>query len=252
MINTKKMRVYSFIILMTTIVSLTSCCQKPHRIIQIGDHEMVATPIITEDFSTDLSNWTVEQLPGGTVQVQNGQMDIDDFSGCTVWFNEKLQAPLMIEYDAVVVDAGGPNDRVSDLNCFWLAKDIHSANNFFQNSENRGGKFQNYHAMQLYYVGLGGHDNTKTRFRRYAGGGDRPCLPEHDLSADQYLITPNTMNKIRIIVYKNQIQYYRNDILIYDFRDEAPYTSGYFGIRTYKNHMTVDNFTVYKLMAKPF
>ncbi len=225
-------------------------CQQPQRILQIGDQHVLAILITTENFSTDMSNWTVEQMPGGSVQVKDGQMDIDDASGCTVWFNEKMQTPLMIEYDAVVVDAGGPNDRVSDLNCFWLANDIHSPDDFFQNTENRSGKFQNYHDMQLYYVGQGGHDNTKTRFRRYAGGGERPCLPEHDLSEPQFLIRPNVLNRIRIIVYKNQVQYYRNDQLIYDFLDDAPYTSGYFGIRTYKNHMTVDNFKVYTLHDK--
>lgn len=250
MINTRKKRISHFLILMTTIIGLTCSCQKPQRNLQIGKQEVVANPVIKEDFAHDMTNWTVEQLPGGTVAVKDGQMDIDDFSGCTVWFNEKLQAPLMIEYEAVVVSANGPNDRVSDLNCFWLAKDIHSPNDFFKNSESRNGKFQNYHDMQLYYVGLGGHDNTKTRFRRYAGGGDRPCLPEHDMSDKQYLITPNALNRIRIVVYNNRIQYYRNDQLIYDFRDESPYTSGYFGIRTFKNHMTVDNFRVYSLTAK--
>lgn len=246
MINTKK----NLIIPLLILAGLTNSCQKPQRIIQIGEHEVVATPIITEDFTHHMSCWTVEQLPGGTVAVKDGKMDVDDFSGCTVWLNEKLQVPLMIEYDAVVVSAGGPNDRVSDLNCFWLAKDIHSPNDFFKNSESRGGKFQNYHDMQLYYVGLGGHDNTKTRFRRYAGGGDRPCLPKHDLSDKQYLITPNAINRIRIVVYNNRVQYYRNDQLIYDFSDKAPYTNGYFGIRTFKNHMTFDNFHVYSLTEK--
>ena len=235
---------------MTIIVLLISGCQKPQRIIQIGKQQAVVTPVITEDFAHNLSNWTAEQLPGGTVQVKNAKMDIDDFSGCTVWFNEKLHAPLMIEYEAVVVDTGGPNDRVSDLNCFWLAQDIHSPIDFFHHSKKRGGKFQNYHNMQLYYVGLGGHDNTKTRFRRYAGGGKRPCLPEHDLSGETYMITPNALNRIRIVVYNNRIQYYRNDQLIYDYIDDKPYSEGYFGIRTYKNHMTVDNFTVYQLQEK--
>lgn len=222
-------------------------CRTRHTKISLNGKEIKGTLVHNEDFTSDMDHWTVEQRPGGSVTVLNEQLDIDDANGCTVWFNHELKAPLMIEYDAVVVDAGGPNDRVSDLNCFWLATDIHSPDDFFKCSQERGGKFQNYHDMRLYYVGLGGHDNTKTRFRRYAGGGERPCLPEHDLSDSQFLITANALNQIRIVVFHNYVQYYRNGQLIYDYYDEQPYKEGYFGIRTFKNHMTVDNFKVYQL-----
>ena len=227
-------------------ILLLSCGNNKQQI-TIKGQNVIAIPIIKDQFKNQLINWTIEQGSGGTVSIANEQMDINDANGCTVWFNKKLQGNIMIEYDAIVVEQGGVNDRVSDLNCFWMAKDTHNSENFFANSGKRNGKFQNYHDMQLYYVGLGGHDNTKTRFRRYAGGGDRPCLPEHDLSDTQYLITANQVNKIRLIVYEGHVQYYRNGQLIYDFVDNAPYTEGYFGIRTYKNHMTVDNFKVYKL-----
>jgi Domain of unknown function (DUF6250) len=33
---------------------------------------------------------------------------------------------MTFEYQAAAVSAGGPNDRVSDLNCFWMATDRHS------------------------------------------------------------------------------------------------------------------------------
>ena len=234
-------------ILLFAILGFVSCnVQKKY--IQIDDEKIESKLIISEEFDTNMEEWTVEQRPGGSVKVLNQQLDIDDASGCTVWFNQKLKAPLMIEYDAVVIDKGGKNDRVSDLNCFWMANDIDYPDNIFTNSTERGGKFQNYHNMKLYYVGLGGHNNTKTRFRKYAGGGDRPCLPEHDFSNTAYMITANQLNHIKLIVYKNHVQYYRNGQLIYDFTDNKPYTDGYFGIRTFNNHMRVDNFKVYQLV----
>ena len=198
-----------------------------------------------ENFDSGMSNWVVEQMPGGTVQVSNAAMEIIDVAGCTVWYAKKLTAPLTIEYDAIVIDQDGPQDRVSDLNCFWLATDAEHPENFFATSENRKGKFKNYDGLQLYYVGLGGHHNTKTRFRRYTGTGDKPLLAEHDLSDPEYLILPNTVNHIKIVVFHSTVQYYRNDKLIFDFHDAAPYASGYFGIRTVNNHMTIDNFKVY-------
>ncbi|TRX71894.1 DUF6250 domain-containing protein [Carboxylicivirga sp. M1479] len=233
-------------ICMALLLLISSCANHQKKNIRLGNDDYHADLLYHDNFNSKLDNWTVEQREGGTVQLVNNSMDIDDVNGCTVWFNTKLKGNVLIEYDAIVIDKGGANDRVSDLNCFWMAKDLNSVN-FFDNSELRGGKFQNYHDMQLYYVGLGGHDNSKTRFRKYAGGGDRPCLPEHDLSDQKYLITANQTNTIRLLVYNGQIQYYRNEQLIYNYRDDTPYTEGYFGIRTYKNHMSIDNFKVYQL-----
>lgn len=203
-------------------------------------------PVVHEKFN-NMNNWVVEQIEGGKTTIKKGKLDIDDFSGCTVWFKQELEAPFVIEYDATVIDNGGDNDRVSDLNCFWLAKDMNNPDDFFENSENRGGKFQNYHDLRLYYVGLGGHDNSKTRFRKYDGKGNRPVLPEHDLSDEKYLIKANKTNHIKIVVDGGTVQYYYNGLLVFDFNDLTPYKKGYFGFRTYKNHMQVDDFKVYKL-----
>ncbi|WP_430817511.1 DUF6250 domain-containing protein [Carboxylicivirga sp. RSCT41] len=237
-------RFYNLQMVFFAFVLTSTSCNNSN--ITVKGAELEIQLILNEEFEDHMSNWTVEQREGGSVKVENGKMDIDDASGCTVWFNKKLSGNIMIEYEAVVIDEGGTNDRVSDLNCFWMATDI-STEDFFATSEQRGGKFQNYHDMKLYYVGLGGHNNTKTRFRRYAGGGERPCLPGHDLSDAAFLITANAINHIRIVVYNKHIQYYRNGLLIYDFEDQDPYSEGYFGIRTFKNHMTVDNFKVYSL-----
>lgn len=128
-----------------------------------------------------------------------------------------------------------------------MAKDPENPDALFANSEKRGGKFSNYDSLRLYYMGVGGHDNSKTRFRRYTGKGDRPLLPEHDLSEPKYLIKPNKVTKIKIIAYNGIIQYYRDGQCIVDFYDPNPYSSGYFGFRTVNNHMTIDNFRVFRL-----
>lgn len=227
---------------------LFTACNKPQKTIDIKGEPITCELIASDNFSSDLNNWVVEQRPGGTTSLVDGKMDINDSTGCTVWFNKKFEGNILIEYDAMVIENDGPNDRVSDLNCFWMATDINNPNDFFANSENRNGKFQNYHDLRLYYVGLGGHDNTKTRFRRYVGGGERPCLPEHDLNIPEFLITANKLNKIQLIVYNETIQYHFNGQLVFDYQDDNPYSKGYFGIRTYKNHMAIDSFRVYKLI----
>ena len=77
----------------------------------------------------------------------------------------------MIQYEATVVSAGGPNDRVSDLNSFWMATDPRTPEDLF--AHDRSGKFAEYNLLDMYYVGLGGNGNTTTRFRRYIGDDNR-------------------------------------------------------------------------------
>ncbi|WP_445737171.1 DUF6250 domain-containing protein [Mariniflexile sp.] len=209
--------------------------------------KVTKTLLYEDDFESSLNNWIVEQQAGGSVNLKDGKMEITDVAGATIWYNKKITAPMLITYDAVVIDKKGPHDRVSDLNCFWLASDPNHPDDFFYKPTERNGKFGTYDGLKLYYVGLGGHNNTATRFRRYEGTGDKPLLPEHDLSAKEFLITPNEINHIKIIVYKGIVQYYRNNQLIYDFLDDNPYNEGYFAIRTVDNHMTTDNFKVYSL-----
>ena len=200
-----------------------------------------------EDFETDLSQWLIEQAPGGSATVKNGKLHINDAKGCTIWFKKKLSGPIKIEYEATLIKADGKHDRVSDLNCFWMATDPKNPENIFANTT-RGGSFKNYHSLRLYYVGYGANNNTTTRFRRYPGDGSRPCLPEHDLTEKKFLHKANQTIKISIITNGNKIQYLRNGEIIFDFEDPNPFKEGWFGFRTVRNHMQIDNFKIHRLL----
>lgn len=203
--------------------------------------------IIYNDVLENGSNWIVEQQPNGKLDVANGKMEIIDAKGCTVWFKNKLKGNIKIEYDITIVDNNGPFDRVSDMNCFWMANDPKNPDDFFKESEQRAGHFPNYHHMKLYYVGYGGHHNSKTRFRRYNGNIDRPLLPEHDLTNKKYMIVANKKMHIKILVKDNHTSYTRDGDVIFEINDPEPYTSGYFGFRTVNNHMEIENFKVIQL-----
>jgi hypothetical protein len=203
--------------------------------------------ILYSDVLNNDANWIIEQQPNGKVNVENGKMEIVDAKGCTVWFKNLLEGNLKIEYDVVVINQNGPFDRVSDLNCFWMANDPNNPDDFFKESKQRAGHFPNYHHLKLYYVGYGGHNNSKTRFRRYDGNLDRPLLPEHDLSEKKYLIVANKKMHIEILVKDNYTSFKRDGEVILEMNDSSPYTSGYFGFRTVENHMKVENFKITKL-----
>lgn len=199
-----------------------------------------------EDVLQDDSQWVVEQMPGGQTSVENGVLEIDDAKGCTVWFKHRLSGPVMIEYEATMIQAGGTNDHARDLNCFWMALDPKYPLDIFRN-DSRSGQFRDYDSLRLYYVGYGGHRNTQTRFRRYNGLGERPLLPRHDLNRPEFMITPNEPKHIQIIVIGNRTQYLRNGEVIFDFHDDQPYREGWFAFRTVDNHMKVRNFKVTRL-----
>jgi hypothetical protein len=202
--------------------------------------------LYADDFSGDLSLWVAEQQGDGSIEIKDGKLRILSPGGSTVWLKHKLTGPVLIEYTAVMVDEGGPHDRVSDLNCFWMAIDPKNPDDLFADTE-RGGKFGNYHPMRLYYVGYGANDNTTTRFRRYPGGGARPLLPEHDLTDKKFMHSPNQPIRIQIVSDGSTIQFFRDGEVVYDIHDPEPFTEGWFGFRTVRNHMTIDDFKVYRL-----
>ena len=204
--------------------------------------------LFEERFEAGLGNWVVEMERPGRVTAGGGRMEIDVPAGCTVWFRPIIEGPVVIEYDATVVSAGGPNDRVSDLNCFWMARDARSPGDLF--ATKRSGKFADYNQLRCYYVGLGGNRNTTTRFRRYVGDPEiRPLRPEHDLSGAANLLVPNRRQRIRLVACGQRIAYERDGRRIFDMTDEQPYTSGWFGLRTTYNHMIIENFRVLRPSA---
>ena len=198
-----------------------------------------------DDFAKDTGQWIVEQMPGGRVAIGGGDLVIEDVNGCTVWWREKLAAPVVITYEATVVSAGGPHDRVSDLNCFWMATDPRTPELLFAPGHGRTGKFETYDALRTYYVGQGGNENTTTRFRRYAGGGEKPLLPQHDRREPAALLEGNRPYRITLMALADgTVRYYRDDVPIFDYKDPAPLQAGWFGFRTVHSHLRIRDFQV--------
>jgi len=197
--------------------------------------------LFADDFSGDLSKWLAE---GTQPRLVDGEMELDTPVGTTVWFKPRLFGNVLIEYDVTVIDGGGTNDRVSDLNCFWMATDPAHPDDLFAASEQRGGTFKNYDALNLYYAGYGGNTNTTTRFRRYQPS-ERLLLGEY--TDPNHLIVPNHTYHIQLITFDNIIEYYRDGELLFRYEDPEPYQQGHFGLRTVKNHLVMDNFRVLRI-----
>lgn len=185
-------------------------------------------------------------MPGGTVKVTDEAMEIEDRAGCTIWFRSKLTAPVEIEYEVTVVSKGGPSDRVSDVNCFWMASDAPAMANAAQTlPRKRSGRFSEYHSLLTYYVGMGGNNNTTTRFRRYDGTDDRPLMAEHDLRSPEVLLAPNTTYRIRLVARDGIAEFWRDGKRIFSFKDREPLKAGWFGFRTVNSHLRISRFRIH-------
>ena len=202
--------------------------------------------LFSDDFGGGLSHWRSELEKPGKIEAHAGTLFIDVPAGCTLWFRPELTGTIMIQYEARMVQAGGPNDRVSDLNAFWMATDSRSPRNLF--ATRRSGKFSDYNRLRTYYVGQGGNSNTTTRFRRYIGdAAERPILPQNDRRSPDVLLQPNVWQTIQLVALGHTIQYYRDGLLLFDFQDLAPYTHGHFGFRTTDSHIELRNFRVVRI-----
>jgi hypothetical protein len=197
-------------------------------------------PLFADDFTVDTKNWTAEfeDASGSAVTVRDGVLDLSASAGATVWYARRLSGDVQITFDVTVVDAGGANDRVSDLNMFWMASDSGRGD-----LRARSGKLSAYDDLDLYYAGIGGHDNTTTRFRKYRSTGEKPVLQEYTDAG--HLLKGNTPYTVAIIAHEGLTRLFVNDRLFFDYPDTAAYTAGYFGFRTTKSHLRIDNFAVH-------
>ena len=192
--------------------------------------------------------WKVEsESPDYKVTFIGDTAEIVSPKGLTLWRKEKMNGRVTIEYDAcIVVEKEG--DRLSDLNCFWMASDPTCPDNIWKREKWRNGIFLNCYSLQLYYMGYGGNYTSTTRFRRYDGNEAgitdpkaRPAIWKEYTDAD-HLLKANHWYHIKITNEDNRISYYIDGKQLVDFRDAEPLTEGWFGFRTTLSRTRITNF----------
>ena len=192
--------------------------------------------------------WKVEsESPDYKVTFQGDTAEILSPKGFTLWRKEKMSGRVTIEYDAcVVVEKEG--DRLSDLNCFWMASDPKHPDNIWKREKWRSGIFLNCYSLQLYYMGYGGNYNSTTRFRRYDGNEAgitdpkvRPAILK-EYTDTEHLLKANHWYHIKITNENNRVSYYIDGKRLVDFRDAEPLTEGWFGFRTTLSRTRITNF----------
>lgn len=198
--------------------------------------------IYQDDFDTDLQQWQVESADtkNSDISVEYHQLLIDAAAGATVWFKQKLSGDILIRYTRRVVMEQGRNDRLSDLNQFWMATDPRDQNIF-----TRKGVFEQYDDLRLYYAGIGGNTNTTTRFRKYQGNGERTLLIE--LNGSEALLQANRDYIIETTVYQGCTRVLVDGKVFFSYKDKDALRDGYFGFRTTQSRQQIRDFKVYQL-----
>lgn len=221
-------------------------------------------PHLSYDLVTDVRNntsaldkenfnnyWQVEsESPDYKLTFIGDTCEILSPKGMTLWRKDKLSGNVSIEYDACVVDEGAEGDRLSDLNCFWMATDAQYPDNLWQRSQWRSGIFKRCYSLKTYYLGYGGNHNTTTRFRKYDGNekaitdnSQRPAILREYKDAD-HLLKANKWYHIKIENKDGRIAYSINGEKIVDYVDDNPLTEGWFGFRTTLSRTRIANFHI--------
>jgi hypothetical protein len=199
--------------------------------------------LFADDFSNAVldSNWIIETTPikGSSVYIEKGKLILDTENGVTLWYKQKLNSNFEIEYTRTVIVDSGHNDRLSDLNQFWMATD--PQNKMFS----RKGGFKEYDSLQMYYVGMGGNYNTTTRMRRYNGKGELKITGEYKDS--MHLLQPNMPYRIKICYINGTSKFYVNGSLFFELTDGVPFTEGWFAIRSTKSRQIIDDVKIWRL-----
>ena len=201
--------------------------------------------VFSDDFGSvfDSAVWVAEVEPKAgsvsSVYTQDGALVLNTRGGVTVWLNKLLHGDLRIEYDREVLVDTGRNDRLSDMNVFWMASDPRSADLFTRN-----GRFDSYDSLKLYYVGMGGNTNKTTRFRKYYGdGGKKPVIKEYLDAA--HLLQPNKPYHIEILVAGGATSYWVDGACYFSYSDPDPLKEGYFGFRSTWSRQRISHFRVW-------
>ena len=196
------------------------------------------------------TEWIAEDESGDSRLVRDGDtLEITAPKGLTLWYPERLAGDYRITYEATVLMEEGPCDRLSDLNCFWAAEDPEHGDDFFARTSWRGGIFERYNSLDLFYVGYGGNGNTTTRFRRYYGNrygapADevKPLIGEYTDAS--HLLVANRPIRIEITVDSGRTTFRVDGEELFSRKLSPGEGDGYFGLRLLNNRTRIVNFRI--------
>ena len=220
------------------------------RIAVIGILLLIFSQIKAGKYSRQFVPWRIEDSSGKALLTTNGGItDIVSPDGLTLWYDTLLCGDYEISYRMKVIMQKGKNDRLSDMNCFWGAKDSQNPTDMFAGSQLRKGDFANYTHLRLFYAGYGVNNNTMTRFCQYQGescgkdkGKNISVLKAYTDSS--HLLMPNKWYEIVINVGQGKTTFRCDGEILFSQPIKKEESDGYFAIRLWRNHVQLADFKI--------
>ncbi|MFC3356375.1 DUF6250 domain-containing protein [Sphingobacterium zeae] len=192
----------------------------------------------------EINRWIIElEYPDKShIEASNEGLVIDSYGGATLWLDTLLTGDYLIQYEREISLDKGENKRLSDLNQFWLAQEPHNEIKL----KSRDGRLDSYNDLILFYVGIGGNNNSTTRFRRYDGSGERILLAEKN--EKPFLLEAGRSDTISTFVRasKRQTEVWMNGKRLF-VEEGIQNTKGYFGLRLTASRQVIKWLTLSKL-----
>ncbi len=213
--------------------------------------ELLVSPIMAQHRDVKIVKngpWRVEfEYPEKSYfRQQSDEWILSSHGGATLWLDSLLEGDYEISYKRMVLVDTGATDRLSDLNQFWLTREPAEDPLVTTQLKARDGRLASYDSLDLFYVGMGGNNNTTTRFRKYDGTGKRMLLQEKNEA--MYLLLPNRYYNIRTIVSASGgfTSFYVDGRLVFQYQGIIP-TRGFFGFRQTASRQKIKDLQIYKL-----
>lgn len=189
--------------------------------------------------------WMVEsEAPDYRLSFSGDTCELVAPKGLTLWRKQAVKQGMAVEYDVLVTD-----DRLSDMNLFWMASDP-AATSVFKNMNQRQGVFKNCYQLQMYYLGYGGNYNSTTRFRRYMGGGEVPPVWKEYTDGAHLLRSGHWYHWRVESTREGRTRIFVDGEQLVDYLDPTPLTRGWFGFRTTLSRVRLTNFRIETLPAQ--
>ncbi len=245
-----------------------------------GENHFTVGKLLYENSFTNPDDWHIqtEKTPSKyapRVDFRNNTLEVlMPGRGATIWNKQEFSGNITITYNvkAPSTYVSELGIAVRDINNFWHATHPDQAELIFDDTI-YDGAFPSYHTLNGYYTSIGGRDNTTTRMRRYprmiaADAVSHISLTERDEQLP-YLIQPDKMHFIQVVVFEDLVQYLVNGEVFYEIKSGdlvqvthpngsietqlydldlfPPYSKGWFGFRLVNTHHIYSDFKVHAL-----
>lgn len=204
--------------------------------IQLGGQNLEVDLIFEESFD-DLSNWTVESTCTPYIENKSLVWPCAGEKGMgTIWCNQRFDGPTLVTYEVTSFEG------MQNINFFAYAS---HPEDLLETTEERTGRYNEYHNFQNYIVTFLTNDEPewRVRFRKDPG---------FELLSETYVAMDTATGKSHHMAYlfeeNGSFTLFVDQQKILTAKEgSGAYRSGHHGLRTWRSKLKYKNFKVYAI-----